>query len=202
MKVSTSIWTAIERIPVGEPFTTSGFLALGTRASVDQTLSRLVKTGSIARVARGVYVRPKKNRFVGALTPEPLKIAQAIATSSGTAVQVQGAEAARRLGLTTQVPTRPVFTTTGPSRRLRVGNLRIELRHASPRKLRFPGSPVGLALAALWHLGRRGVTAETILTIRSRLSPADFNTLKDAAADMPAWMSDAFRRFERAAENA
>jgi hypothetical protein len=202
MKTSAAILKAVEEIPVGEPFATARFLTLGTRASIDQTLSRAARAGTITRVARGVYVRQKENRFVGTIPPEPLKIAQTIAAASGGAVQVQGAEAARRLGLTTQVPTQAVFMTTGPSRRLRAGNLRIELRHATPRKLSFPGSPIGLALAALWHLGRHGVTPEAISTIRSRLSPSDFETLKSAAHVMPGWMSDAIRRHGKDRENA
>jgi hypothetical protein len=56
----------IKEIAIGEPFTSTQFNGLGTRASVGQTLSRLVKRGEIARVStrisRGVFVRPKNNR--------------------------------------------------------------------------------------------------------------------------------------------
>jgi len=41
--------------------------------------------------------------------PEPSKVAQAIARAHGETVQVQGAEAARLLGLTTQMPLQAVF---------------------------------------------------------------------------------------------
>lgn len=59
----------IAGMPVGEPFASAAFLNCGTRASVDQTLSRLVKAGDIERVARGVFVRPEVSRFVGKVMP-------------------------------------------------------------------------------------------------------------------------------------
>lgn len=105
----------IEAMPIGEPFTPTAFLQCGTRASVDQPLSRLVKTGSIERVTRGVFVRPEVSRFVGKVMPELLKVAETVAKTTGAVVQVHGAEAARRLELITQVSAQSVFVTSGPS---------------------------------------------------------------------------------------
>jgi hypothetical protein len=192
----------IEKSPAGEPFTPKAFLACGTRVSVDQTLSRLVKAGVIERVTRGVFVRPEVSRHVGKVMPAPLKVAQTIARTTGSIVQVHGAEAARRLELTTQVPTQPVFSTSGPSKRIRVGSMEIRLQHVCQRKLLHAGRPAGLALAALWYLGKSEVTAATIEKIRRKLSPAEFKVLKSATSSMPAWMSDALYRHERAAHHA
>ena len=79
IKTAESIRQRIEMMPLGEPFTPTAFLECGTRASIDQTLSRLVKTGMIERVTRGVFVRPEMNRFVGKVSPSPLKVAETIA---------------------------------------------------------------------------------------------------------------------------
>lgn len=197
MKVANAIRQHIENIPFGEPFTPTAFLEFGARASVDQTLSRLAKAGQILRIARGVYVRPKESRYIGKVLPEPFKIAEAIARTTGATVQVHGAEAARRLEISTQVPTQPVFCTSGPNRRFRVGNLEIRLKHTSPRKLALAGQPAGLALAAFWYLGRQGLTESVIESIRKKLPPSEFEALKSAAPSMPAWMIDALHRHER-----
>jgi hypothetical protein len=189
----------IQGMPVGEPFTPTALLACGTRASVDQTLSRLVKAGAIARVTRGVFVRPEVSRFVGKVMPEPIKVAETIARATGSIVQVHGAEAARRLELTTQVPTQPVFSTSGPSKRIRVGNIEIRLQHVCQRKLALAGRPAGLALAAMWYLGKAEVTPSLIGKIRRKLSSSEFEALKSVTSSMPAWMSDAIYRQERLA---
>ena len=39
------------------------FLDLGSRAAVDQALSRLVRRGALPRAGRGVYVLPVESRF-------------------------------------------------------------------------------------------------------------------------------------------
>src|SRR5690554_3214347 len=145
MTVSARIRAKIEEPPAGEPFVPTVFLALGSRASVDQTLSRLARTGSIERVSRGVYVRPAQSRFVGKVPPAPVKVAKAIAEAYGAIVQRHGAEAARRLELTTQAPTQPVYLTTGSRRSVRLGRLKVEMRKTSPRKLALAGRPAGTA---------------------------------------------------------
>ena len=201
-KTAERIRERIEATPIGEPFTPTAFLECGTRASVDQTLSRLVKAGVIERVTRGVFVRPEVSRFVGKVMPEPMKVAEAIAKATGAVVQIHGAEAARRLELTTQVPTQSVFATSGPSKRIRVGEMEIRLQHVCQRKLALAGRPAGLALAAMWYLGRKEVTPALVEKVRRKLGSSEFEVLKSATSSMPAWMSDAILRNERMAAHA
>lgn len=195
--VAESIRGYIEGLPAGEPFTTAALLRFGTRAAVDQNLTRLVRSGTIERVARGVFVRPVVNEYVGKVATEPAKIAEAVAQSSGSAIKVHGAEAARRFQLTTQTPVQPVYWTSGPSREIKVGQTKIRLRHAGSKKLALAGRPAGTALAALWYLGKEQVTPAVIAQIKSRLSEPEFEALRAETGSMPAWMSDAFIHFEQ-----
>jgi hypothetical protein len=185
----------IEETPAGTPFTSAELLEFGTRASIDQTLSRLVRAGVIERIARGVFVKAEVNRFVGKVMPEPAKVAAAVAKASGSVVQIHGAEAARRFGLSTQTPLQPVFSTSGPSRVVKVGAMEIRLNHVGSRKLALVGRPSGEALAALWYLGRNGVTPSVVQAIRSKLSTSEFEALRTSRK--PSWMSDAFFAAER-----
>lgn len=189
----------IQELPIGEPFTPTAFLECGTRASVDQALSRMVKSGAITRVTRGLFVRPEMNRFVGKVMPAPIKVAETIARTTGSIVQVHGAEAARQFELTTQTPTQPVFSTSGPSKRIRVGKMEIRLQHVCQRKLLLAGRPAGLALAALWYLGKNEVTPLLIGKIQQKLSVTEFEALKSVTSAMPSWMSDALFKHVRSA---
>lgn len=105
MSVAESIKQRVLRMQRGEPFTNTRFLKLGSRSAVDKALSRLVEEGVIQRVARGVFVRPKKSRFIGSVMPEVSRVIEVIAKDHGETVQVHGAEAARRFKLSTQMPT-------------------------------------------------------------------------------------------------
>jgi hypothetical protein len=196
MSTTATIRAHIEELPRGEPFTVASLLAYGTRAAVDQTLSRLCKGGLVERVARGVYVRPETSAYVGKVPPEPLKVARAMAREHGEVIQLHGAEAARRLALTTQAPTQPVFLTSGPSRTFQLGKLKVVIKHVSPRKLALAERPAGLALTALWYLGKEHVTTSVLSTIEQRLPPQEFAALREATNVMPGWMADAFHRHE------
>lgn len=189
----------VQKLPAGEPFTPTTFLGMGARASVDQALSRLTKAGAITRVTRGVFVRPTESRHLGKVLPEPSKVVETVAKAKGATVQIHGAEAARRFELTTQTPTQPVFYTTGPSKRFRMGKMEVVLKHTASRKLALAGRPAGVALSALWYLGRNEVTPETIAQIRRKLPPTEFEALTAAKASMPGWMAETFYRYEQQA---
>ncbi|WJW74319.1 DUF6088 family protein [Thiohalobacter sp. IOR34] len=200
MSVAEGVKKRIQRIPRGEPFTNAHFLKLGSRAAVDKALSRLVKEGVIQRVARGVFVRPKKSRFVGSVMPEVSRVLEVIARDHGETIQIHGAEAARRFKLSTQSPTMPVYYTSGPTREIRIGNLKVKLLHTtSRRRLQHAGKKPGMALSALWYLGKENVDAEVVRRIREGLSEEEFEKLR--ASSMPAWMASAIEQYGREASH-
>src|SRR5579862_7098090 len=138
--VANKVLTTVRRKGRGYVFTPDEFLSHGTRAAVDQALSRMVRSGEIRRLGRGIYDYPKISSRLGPLTPAPEAIAEALARREGAHLQTSGARAANALGLTTQVPGRLTFLTDGTPRSRRVGNHTIELNHAAPRKLRGAGT--------------------------------------------------------------
>jgi len=195
MNVMNEIRKYAKRLPKGKPVAASSFMKFGNRASVDQALSRLVKEGVISRVGRGVYVRPKKNPYVGEAPPSVFEVAKAKA--QGAPLQVSGAEAARRLGLSTQVPAKAVFLTSGAARHFKVGALEVELKHVSARKLILAGRPAGLALAAFWHLGKKEVTPEVVEKVRHELPDGEFEALLREKKSMPIWMQNVMYEYQK-----
>ena len=120
--------------------------------------------------------------------PEVAQVVGVIARDNNEVVQISGAEAANRFKLSTQVPTSPVYYTSGLSREIMVGKLRVQLKHTyNNRKLAHAGTKPGLALSALWYLGKNQVNEETIRQIHTAMNEKEFDTLR--GADMPAWMS-------------
>lgn len=171
----------------GGVFTPSDFLDLGGRAAVDQALSRLVKSGTLRRLARGLYDFPKVHPKLGLLSPAPDDVAQALARETGSHVQIAGARAANALGLTTQVPAKSTYLTDGPSRRVVLGKRVVDVRHASPKHLVAPGSAAGTVFQALRHVGPVRATDVAHIAAR-RLSACDKRMLASAAVQAPAWM--------------
>jgi hypothetical protein len=173
--------------PEGAPVAAKELLHLGTRAAVDQALSRLVRRGRLIRVGRGLYVRPVEGRF-GVRPPEPAAVVRAIAAQRGEKVVPHGAAAANELGLTTQVPVREVYLTSGPTRKLKLGNQIVELRHAPAWQLALPGRKAGTVIRALAWLGRERA-GSAIEAVRGQLSASERNAVAGLRGMLPTWMA-------------
>ena len=166
----------------------SALLHLGSRAAVDQALSRLARKGKLMRVCQGVYVRPIQSRF-GLRPPNIEKVLAALSALWAETIVPCGGMAANVLGLTTQVPVRSVYLTSGPNRKLKLGGLSVELRHAPRWQLVAPHRPAGDAVRALAWLGPEEVE-ENLETLENRLSPEDIDELAATRAVMPAWLAE------------
>jgi hypothetical protein len=175
------------QLPEGTPVAAKELLHLGSRAAVDQTLSRLVRRGNLMRAGRGIYIRPVQSRF-GARPPEASKLVEAIAAQRGERVAPHGAAAANELGLTTQVPVREVYLTSGRSRSLKLGAQVIELRHVPGWQLVLLGRPAGAAIRALAWLGPKRAS-EALRTLQRKLSPSELRAVGAARAGLPTWMA-------------
>jgi len=178
----------------GGVFTPSHFLDLGSRAAVDQALSRMAATGSIRRLARGLYDYPKKHPVLGDLLPSAEAIAVAIAARDATRLQPAGAYAANLLGLTEQVPAKVVFLSDGASRTVVVGRQTIVLKRTTPRNMASAGRLSGLVIQALRHIGQRHMTERVISALHQRVpAEARAGVLRDLKL-APAWMHPILRR--------
>lgn len=196
MTTAKAIRLDLRKLPKDKLFTISRFLKYGSRGTVGRALSRLVTEGEIKRLAPGVFVRPQTSRFVGDVMPEISEIVKIIARNNHETIQVHGAEAARRFKLSTQMPIVPVFHTSASSRSITIGRVTVKMIHTSNRRrLQFAGEKTGLALSALWYLGKNNVDAEAVAKIKSGLSTEEFERLR--SADLPAWMSTALNELSQ-----
>ena len=170
----------LERIRATGPgavFTPPDFLDLGTRAAVDQALSRQARRGALQRFARGLYTQARTHRIWGPVPPSPEAVVEALARRDGFRVVPE----ARGSG--------KVYFTDGPSRRLRIGKTVIALKHATVRRLALAAQPGGEVLLDLLALGRRG--AETSARERLQgLDPDRREALRAVRRLAPAWLSD------------
>ncbi len=184
----------VKRHGPGFVFTPADLTHFGSRAAVDQALSRLARAGEIRRIGRGIYDYPKVSSRLGPLTPSAEAIATAIARREGVHVKVSGARAANALGLSTQVPAGATFLTEGTPRVRRIAGQTVELRRAVPKRLRGAGTTAGIAIEALRHLGRSAVTPEVVRRLASKLTVEDQRELLALSASAPLWLRQVVAR--------
>jgi len=188
-QITSAILAVAHALPEGGLLAPKEFLHLGSRAAIDQALTRLTHEGRLLRVGRGAYVAPVQGRF-GARPPSTESVVQALESVSGETIVPTGASEANSLGLTTQVPTREVFITSGSSRTMRLGNRTVELKHGNRLQLLHGKRLAGKAIRALFWLGPEQGT-DVLEELRRKLPSAEWEAMRSTRAAMPTWMARA-----------
>lgn len=179
-------------------WTPRDFLDLGSRDAVDKTLQRLVKSGDLRRVDRGLYDRPAFNSLTQQSSPpDPRGVIDAVARRDQIRVLVDGMTAANDLGLTDAVPAKILVHTDARLRPIRLGRLEITFRPTAASKLYWAGRPAMRVVQALHWLRDLLASPDDEAQLRRRLQrlladPVHGSALRVDLADglptLPAWM--------------
>jgi len=178
----------------GWVFTPPHFLDLGNRAAVAAALKRHKQTGLIRQLARGLYDYPIDHPSFGRIPPSADAVARALASRHAVRLQPTGAYAANVLGLSEQVPTRIVFLTDGPSRRIKFGQQEIVLKNTTTRNMATAGRKSGTIIQALRHIGQRNVNDKTLAILKRQLTTQDRAQLLKDLRHAPGWVADIMRQ--------
>ena len=157
----------------------------------------MVEEGILRRIARGIYYFPKKHPELGTLSPDPDKVAKAIAGKFASRLQPTGAYAANLLGLSTQVPAKIVYLTDGRAKTVRIGKQQIQLRHTTPKNMAMAGRVSGLVIQAFRYLGKDHIDQHMIAHLRKVIKGEDKKQLLKDARYAPAWVADHLRAIAR-----
>jgi hypothetical protein len=169
-------------------FTPKNFYDLGSPESIHIALHRLMKKGTIRRLARGLYDYPEKHSNIGLLSPKPEAIAQALSIRDNIRIQPSGAYAANILGLTEQVPAKIIFLTDGPKRRVKIGKQEIILKNTTHRYMAISGNMSAKIIHALKHIGQNYIKKNHIEYLKKKLSDEDKLQLLKDKIYAPGWM--------------
>jgi len=178
----------------GWVFTPRDLATIGTPQSVGVALTRLSRKGVIRQLARGLYDYPVDHPTLGRVVPSAEAVAKALVRRDAVRLQPAGAYAANVLGLSEQVPTRIVFLTDGPTRRVKLGRREIILKRTTPRNVATAGRKSGTIIQALRHVGQRQVDERAIAVLQRQLTNADRAQLLKDQKFAPAWVADILRR--------
>ncbi|MCT7343363.1 DUF6088 family protein [Pseudomonas aeruginosa] len=162
---------------------------MGSRAAVDQAFCRLVKSGRLLRIARGIYSTPVRVRET-LRPPSAESVVQAIGAQGNQIVVTNGAHAATSLGLAKATQAPEEYLTTGRGKRLDIGGQRVDLKHAPYWMLSLGSTPAGNAVRAMAWLGEAQVDRASE-TLRKKLAKDQWDSLTAVRASLPSWMATA-----------
>ncbi|MDP3077199.1 DUF6088 family protein [Bradyrhizobium sp.] len=173
--------------PEGTVLGAKELLHLAARPAVDQALRRLAGKNELLKLYRGAYVRPVETKF-GRRAPEPAKVVESIRRTQAETVVPHGASEAHALGLTTQVPTRIVYLTSGKSRTLMLGAQVIKMKHAPRWMLMASPGGAGRVVRALEWLGERRASA-ALMSLKQTLPLSQVQELVMVRPALPRWLA-------------
>jgi hypothetical protein len=177
----------------GWVFTPNSFRGLGSRDAIDSAISRLWKEGTVRKLARGLYDYPVQDPVLGTLAPSADQIARALVVRDVIRLQPSGAYAANILGLSEQVPSRVVFLTDGPARKVTLGKREIILQHTTPRNMATAGRKSGTIIQALRYLGKDQVDDRVMSILRRQISDEERPKIHKDLRHAPEWIADLLR---------
>lgn len=177
----------------GWVFTPKHFKDIGSDAAIDSALRRLRADGTIRKLGRGLHDYPVSDPVLGLVAPSADAIARALVIRDAIRLQPSGAYAANQLGLSTQVPSRVVFLTDGPARKVKIGKREIILQRTTPRNMATAGRKSGTFIQALRYLGQDQVNDQVIAQLRRHIDDQDRAALRKDLVHAPAWIADLLR---------
>ncbi|MGB0879129.1 MAG: DUF6088 family protein [Polaribacter sp.] len=190
VSVENTINNAISNYKQGKIFFPSNFSKFGSPSAVRQALNRLEDKGRLVRLARGIYLYPKKNELLGILQPTIEEIALAISKRDKARIIPTGINALNKLGLSTQVPTNMVYLTDGTPRTIKIDNRTIKFKIASPKLLSVKNETNILIIQALRELGKENIDSIIIDKIKNILKEVNPKDIKSDMKLAPVWISE------------
>ena len=184
-------------------WTPSDFADVGVRGAVDKALQRMVKSGQLRRIQRGLYDKSSQNALTGKSTvPDYRAVIDAIARRDQVRWLIDGMTAANTLGLTNAVPAKIEVLVDARLKPVTLGNQKIVFKQAAPSRLYWAGRP-GMYLVQALHwfhdvMSSDREQAAVRSTVRRLLAdhetgPALLDDLKVGLSAMPIWMQEILR---------
>ena len=179
----------IDTLPNGSAFVVSDFTGFSDYQTAKRTLARLCDRGYIRRVLRGVYDKPRYSDLLQEYTaPDPNEIAMTIARNYNWNIVPSGNAALNMLGLSTQVPAKWEYCSSGPYREYEFGNITIEFKHRSSKEIEGLSFDTALLIQAIKALGRDSITEDVIERLRERTAHIDADVLIREARYTTSWV--------------
>ena len=185
----------IENAAPGDVFIPSDFSDLAEAKKITMCLSRLLKEGSLTKVRRGVYMKPRFSTLLNRPVPPRADVtAKAIARNFGWTIVPCGDTALNMLGLSTQVPAVWQYVSDGPYKTYAADGINLQFKHTD-RKNEIVGisEETALVIQALRALGKEHVDARTIQTLARLFTPDKKKRILQESRYVTAWIHEAIK---------
>lgn len=159
--------------------------------AVHTALHRLSQRGLIKRVAQGIYTKPYISKLLNQeVSPSVEEVARAVAVRDRIKILPTGSYALYALGLSTQIPMKVVYYTSGNTKKLKVGKQTIVFRKGAPRTMALKGEISKLVVQALREIGNGKTEKHEEEKVIKLLKKENIKDLKHDIDLAPQWIAE------------
>lgn len=190
----------IKKIPRKRIFSMESICKDFSINTVKSVLRRLIKINEIFVITHELYFRPGKSHYLKSyvLPPRPDEIIKAVSKKTGEIISIHPIVALNQVGLSTQIPVRAMYHTSGRSRYIKInGENRIKLVHINPKKIIMPNTVTCSVVTALWYQGKKNINPRIIRKLHDTLGEKHFNEVIRHLDKMPRWMRKTFIQYQK-----
>lgn len=175
-------------------FTTSDFADIANYKSVSKSLELLEDKQILKKAKRGVYYKPIFNNAIKMeCAPNLDDVANAIARQYNWNIVPSGNYALNLIGISTQVPSKIVYCSSGPYREYEVGANKLIFKHTTTKEITDLRLNNLIAIQALKELGKDNISIDDMKLIDNFLSIEDKQEITQGIR-ITSWIYDTLRR--------
>ncbi len=201
MTFSSQIEERINNASLGSVFIISDFTDLANYDTVRKTLSRLENNKKIIKITRGIYYKPKFSKLLNeTVSPNINKVAEAIARNYEWSITPSGETALNLLGISTQVPGRYIYISSGPYRIYNINNSKIEFLHRTDKDTNGKSYQTRLIIQAIKSIGKDRIN-DYIPEFKKKISANDKELILKESQRSTTWTYIAIKEIAKEEEN-
>ena len=183
------IQNRIGAAPDGTIFIVSDFADVADSETIRRNLNRLVQAGTLRRILKGVFEKPKFSKLLGEyVAADPDAVAKALARCYHWTIAPCGDTALNMLGLSTQVTGVWSYISDGPYKTYEWDKTKIAFKHRTNKEVTGLSPMTILVIQALKTLGKEHVDEKTIRVLSRRLNEDEKAALLAEGAEAPDWI--------------
>lgn len=189
----------ILKMPDGSVFVVSDFIDLASYDNIRQIFSRLENEDKIRRILPGIYDKPLYSNILKQnVSPDINAVAEAIARKNNWSIIPSGNVDLNLLGISTQVPAKWEYLSSGDTKNYQIGNTSISFTHRADKELNRMSTKTALVIQAIKALGEENISDGVIAKFASKLSDAEKTQLLTEAKPTTAWIYEIIKRICKA----
>lgn len=184
----------IMQAPDGSVFVNSDFADITDTNTIKQIISRLIKEGTLRRIIRGVFEKPKYSKLLQEyVAADPNEIANALARCYHWTIAPCGDTALNMLGLSTQVTAVWSYISDGPYKTYEWDKTKIEFKHRTNKEITGLSPTTILVIQALKTLGKENTDSKVIRILSHRLNTEEKAALLREGSEATDWVYNVIR---------